>query len=90
MAGLAHASNGLAIHVSAKGLHKTNGCGALALAERSGVDAGNQHIFAVRRLGQAIADAEFDFGLVRSVVVELIRVYAIPAHKRERGGGAQG
>ena len=83
LAGLAHAGDRLVVHVRAQRLNKPHSGGAFTLTKRRGINAGNQHIFAVGSVRQALANAEFDFGLVGAVVVELVLLYAVPVRTLE-------
>ena len=50
----------------AQRLTQTDRCSGLAFAERGGRDGGHVNVLAVRALGEALQDFQFDLGLVRA------------------------
>lgn len=66
---LANARDGLLTEMSAQSLDESNRSGALSLAQRSGVDAGRDHIVAVPLMGKSITHREVDLAFNASIEV---------------------
>ena len=72
LGGLTDVGEGDTAELAAKCLCKTNGCGALALAERGGCDTGNEDVTTVASVFKTLEHVERNLGLGRAVRLKLM------------------